>query len=104
MRACTQSKASVSDALFSPHIVSGNSEQNRASSSEPRHFAALKPIERRRIVDQDALAGFFIRRPLGEKIEQNGVIGFMRFGDMWPVAAPDQPLRSGADESLRNTG
>ena len=52
----------------------------------------IEPVERRRIVDQDAIADRFVRRPIGQEVEQGGVVGLgiRLFGRVGPVAAPDQ--------------
>jgi hypothetical protein len=65
----------------------------------PEHIRALarlvEPVQRRRVVEQDAIARRFVRRPVGQEVEQDGVVGFGvgLFARMRPVTA--QTIRSG---------
>ena len=72
---------------------------------ERRCFAdrdLTEPVERNGIVDQDAIADRLVRRPIGQEIEQNGVVGLGigLLGRVGPVAGPDQSLRRRLHVSL----
>ena len=57
----------------------------------------LEAVKLRRIVDQDAMPRPLVRRPVGQQIEQHGVVGLVLLGRMRPVAAPHHPLRRKLD-------
>ena len=63
-----------------------------------------EPVERHGIVDQDAIADRFVRRPIGQEVEQDGVVrlGIGLFGRVGPVAGPDQSLRRRLHIGLRD--
>jgi hypothetical protein len=55
----------------------------------------IEPLQRRRVVDQDATARRFVRRPVRQEVEQNCVVGLGvgLFGRIRPLAP--QTIRSG---------
>src|SRR5215472_4517174 len=68
--------------------------------------AALREvIERRRVLDEDAVADLLVRYPVAQQIEQHRVVGEWRLGllrRMWPIAPPHAAFRRGLGVSTRD--